>query len=447
MNDAVTLSPERRASEGQAASKLESGGRVVSLDQFRGYTVLGMILVNFIGGFAVVHSVFKHNDNYFSYADSIMPSFHFAVGYAYRLTMLKRLGQLSRGLTYWSYARRSLALIFLAALLFGGGEAIQKWAQFSAFPEGWPETGSAGFAATFLAQWRVYLAHLLKSNLWNTFAIIGATQLLVLPLVATGPRVRMAALIGLGIGHALLCYWFNWGFVRGDPANWMVQLWRTGGDRSWDGGFFGPLCWAVPMLGGTLAYDLARRSPGARTSARRLFGVGAGMMVLAYLLSCPTRLFDVKYGAVPNPRMARDAANPFIPAPQAWQNRTLVSLLAEPPFVAPPPSKVRLENYWMMCKQIPTLSFIWFAAGFAFALYGLFVMICDIGGWQCGVFRTFGTNPLAAYCLHEVISFQFSRVMPPDSPLWYCTLGFAAFFAATYVCVRALEKARIFIRL
>ena len=65
------------------------GNRIASLDQFRGYTVAGMFLVNFIGGFAVVN-VLKHHNTYCSYADTIMPQFLFAVGFAFRLTFGRR---------------------------------------------------------------------------------------------------------------------------------------------------------------------------------------------------------------------------------------------------------------------------------------------------------------------------------------------------------------------
>ena len=44
-------------------------GRIVSMDQFRGYTVAGMCVVNFLGGLQAIHPVLKHNNNYFSYAD------------------------------------------------------------------------------------------------------------------------------------------------------------------------------------------------------------------------------------------------------------------------------------------------------------------------------------------------------------------------------------------
>ena len=65
------------------------------MDQFRGYTVAGMFLVNFVGGLAAFPEVLKHHNGhpYFSYADTIMPSFMFAAGFSYRLTVLRRLGQ------------------------------------------------------------------------------------------------------------------------------------------------------------------------------------------------------------------------------------------------------------------------------------------------------------------------------------------------------------------
>jgi predicted acyltransferase len=68
----------------------QASRRIVSLDQFRGYTVAGMLLVNFIGGFTAVPAIFKHHNTYCSYADTIMPQFFFAVGFAYRLTFLRR---------------------------------------------------------------------------------------------------------------------------------------------------------------------------------------------------------------------------------------------------------------------------------------------------------------------------------------------------------------------
>ena len=94
-----------------------NSSRIVSMDQFRGYTVVGMILVNYIGEFARVHPVFKHNNTYFSYADSIMPAFHFAVGFAFRLTFLRRLEKTGRQATYGHFIKRNLGLILLSLVL------------------------------------------------------------------------------------------------------------------------------------------------------------------------------------------------------------------------------------------------------------------------------------------------------------------------------------------
>ena len=71
--------------------------RIVSMDQFRGYTVAGMFLVNFVGGLAAFPEVLKHHNGqpYFSYADTIMPSFMFAAGFSYRLSALRRLASRS----------------------------------------------------------------------------------------------------------------------------------------------------------------------------------------------------------------------------------------------------------------------------------------------------------------------------------------------------------------
>jgi uncharacterized membrane protein YeiB len=54
-------------------SQTAEQGRIVSLDQFRGYTLLGMFFVNFCGRFEVIPAVFKHHNTYCSYADTIMP--------------------------------------------------------------------------------------------------------------------------------------------------------------------------------------------------------------------------------------------------------------------------------------------------------------------------------------------------------------------------------------
>src|SRR6266436_4353694 len=99
-------------------STAASPARIVSMDQFRGYTVAGMFLVNFVGGLQAFPEVLKHHNGhpYFSYADTIMPSFLFAAGFSYRLTALRRLAQLSAGAAYRRFVVRSLGLVLVSMI-------------------------------------------------------------------------------------------------------------------------------------------------------------------------------------------------------------------------------------------------------------------------------------------------------------------------------------------
>ena len=71
-----------------AETNQASAPRIQSLDQFRGYTVVGMFCVNFLGDYWKnwpILSQLEHHNTHFDYADSIMPSFFFAVGFAFRV--------------------------------------------------------------------------------------------------------------------------------------------------------------------------------------------------------------------------------------------------------------------------------------------------------------------------------------------------------------------------
>ena len=90
--------------------------RIASVDQFRGYTVAGMCLVNFLAPFLSVPAQLKHNESWFSYADSIMPSFFFVVGYSFRLTYLRHRIATTWPQTAKAYLRRSLVLFLLSLI-------------------------------------------------------------------------------------------------------------------------------------------------------------------------------------------------------------------------------------------------------------------------------------------------------------------------------------------
>ena len=119
---------------------------------------------------------------------------------------------------------------------------------------------------------REFVARLIKADLWEVLAIIGVSQILIMPVIAAGSRVRVATLAAFVALHVLLSYSFNFDFVYGRP-NWMDAYWGAAKARAWDGGFFGLLSWSSIMLAGTLAYDVVERHAPGR-AAWRLLGWG-----------------------------------------------------------------------------------------------------------------------------------------------------------------------------
>jgi predicted acyltransferase len=399
----------------------------VSLDQFRGYTVAGMILVNYVGDFALTHPVLKHHNTYFSYADTIMPAFHFAVGFALRLTLLRRIARAGRRDAYLRVVRRCLGLILLSTVLdfATSGQRFQNWTDLR----------RTGLWAT--------LAGPLKCDFWETLAIIGVTSLWVLPVMAAGVRVRVAFLVACAALHALLAHFLYFDFLNARP-NILDPYWGAARVRGLDGGPLGFLAWAVPQLVGSLAYDAITAGPGGR-AARRLFAWSVLLMGGGYGLSCLATVYPrTEPPTVREERMVV-ARSPVLPPVRAGESPD--AALAEPPFVQPAADEQRQLNYWLMDKRVVTLPFNLFATGFCLAVYALFVLLCDVGHWQAGLFRTFGQNALAAYLIHEVVGKAVGGFAPPDSPLGWLAVIFTVYAGITYLFVRYLEKNGIYLRM
>ncbi len=81
------------------------------------------------------------------------------------------------------------------------------------------------------------------------------------------------------------------------------------------------------------------------------------------------------------------------------------------------------------------------------ALYGVFVLGCDVGKLSVGLFRTFGQNPLAAYLIHHLVTHTVLAVVPKDSSLPWVLFGLSFSFGTTYLFVRFLEKRELYLRL
>jgi predicted acyltransferase len=247
-----------------------SQGRITSLDQFRGYTVAGMLLVNFIGGFQTVGAIWKHHNTYCSYADTIMPQFFFAVGFAFRLTFPRRVQRLGRGPAWRAAIGRSLGLILLGLVIYHLDGDVKSWADLV-------DLGPGGF-----------FARAFQREPFQTLVHIGVTALWILPVIGAGTNARVMFLVFSAVFHLGLSYRF-----------YFEHAWRL---PVIDGGPLGFLSWSIPTLVGTLACDAVAgsRERSGRHAIPHLAAWSVVLMALGYGLSCLG-------GSVPGPPFVEPA--------------------------------------------------------------------------------------------------------------------------------------------
>ncbi|QEH33486.1 hypothetical protein OJF2_19880 [Aquisphaera giovannonii] len=234
---------------------VDSPTRIASLDQFRGYTVVGMLLVNFVGGFQAVGAIWKHHNTYCSYADTIMPQFFFAVGFAYRLTFLRRVASLGVEPAVRAVVVRCLGLILIGLVLYHLDGKAASWADLRR-----------------IGPWGV-LAGAFRREPFQTLVHIALTSLWILPVIGAGPAWRLAFLASSAGLHLALSRLFYFEHA------WSVPV--------IDGGPLGFLSWAIPTLAGSFAYDVVKGADGSRLRPLgRLVGWAVSLMLAGYGLSC-----------------------------------------------------------------------------------------------------------------------------------------------------------------
>jgi predicted acyltransferase len=413
--------------------------RLQSLDQFRGYTVAGMFLVNFLGGYEMCPQIWRHTHDYCSYADTIMPHFLFAAGFALRLSFLKHQ-QHGGGREAWLRMLRraiGLSLVAIAWYSFDGWEGIWRSIQ----EQGWQTT----------------LANCAKRNWMQTLLHIAITSVWIMPVLWAPISIRVAYAAASAAAHIALSYWFNFLWVNGVP----------GGVNGIDGGPLGFLTWSIVSIAGTWACDVclaAKRAaaPGQPTDLgpAMLKMMIAGWLIagLGWLFSCGTTIYNVQ----PDPNLSSEqsealrnvkfAENPVIPSKEqlaAWKYQP-----AEPPFYPPPPISERKWNYWMMSQRAGTLSYLTFSAGFSLLVFTVFVWLADVKKIRVGVFRTLGVNALAGYMLADLASpiarklvGAFGAPLSKQSPPLEVWTAFVLHFLIVYGVLRLMEWRKVYFRM
>jgi predicted acyltransferase len=208
----------------------QTPARILSIDQYRGFAVVSMIVVNFAGQFDVMPWWVKHHHTGFSFADVVAPVFLFVVGMGFRLSFTRRLRENSLAAVRRKALRRYLILTGLG-MVYGGFH--------------------------------------LKAAVWDALTDIGISGLLALPFIHRGPVMRTgAALVYLGIYQALFSLTGYGGWVMAHSIN---------------GGPLGPLSWVFILLMGTVCMDLLRQYRRRGILAGCLAGgaalIGAGLFL------------------------------------------------------------------------------------------------------------------------------------------------------------------------
>jgi hypothetical protein len=303
--------------------------------------------------------------------------------------------------------RRNLGLILVGLVVYHLDGKYEFWSQLRhQLDQGWWE----------------FLKSALARDPFQTLVHIAVTSIWVMSVIAAGPFVRVAFMLGSAALHLYLSHQFYYDWVWTRPGI--------------DGGPLGFMTWTIPLLAGSFAYDfLAQDSKAA--AIFKTFAWGVVLMIAGYAFSC--------VNTVTPPNHAEGAG--------------INAYLVEPPFVAPPrgfnpkekgvdPAEAaRHMNMWTMSQRAGSISYLTFSAGFSLALYALFILLCDVGGLQIGLFRTLGSNALAAYIIHGMVEAFVKPYSPKDAPLWFALSSFGVFFAITYLFLRYMEKHKMYLRL
>lgn len=220
--------------------------RLQSLDHVRGFAILGMIAVNFLGPFTVMPEWLRHHQYGFSFAETIAPLFVFVAGMGFRISFLGKVKAVGLAKTRRTTARRFALLVLLGGFCYA-------------------------FATYFsLERNTEFFQNYFSWGLWEPLVYIGYAGLLSVLVADKAPLIRF--------GYAVLLLLLFQGISDLTPYGPWLQ--KNGGG----GGPLGGLSWTFPFLFGTIAADTIKMTGAGNILSRILFSA-ASLMSTGVILS------------------------------------------------------------------------------------------------------------------------------------------------------------------
>ena len=365
-----------------APPRTEPGGRVLSLDQFRGFVVLYSFILPMLGALDLMPPVFKHMNSFFSLQDATMPMFYVAIGFAMQLTLGKLLRRSGFRVVALKQIKRSWTL-FIIGMVYNSVDGFESWYGDDGMQQSW-----------YTIFWRPWF--------FTTLTIIPVAQLVILPVIGRPWATRAAYAVVLAVLYSVGQYYF-----------WFEYMFHYA-----DGGLFGTLSWGWVMLVGSFLDDFitwARRDRKARglrsldRASLKQVGLGVAVLLLGAgaLMGAGVAYTTIRQDLSPVCFDLGTAGRPAVPcAPYGIVNV---------PFVMPDPPYISMFS---MSQWSSSFSMQAFGAGWGVLVYTVFYVLADELGAAWSLLTVLSQNALLHYMLRDFV-FTFIRdIFPSDAPLW-----------------------------
>jgi len=164
--------------------------RVNFIDDYRGFAIISMIIVNYLAFYPSTPTWLKHAKGIgYTFADLVAPLFLFALGIMYRTSFIRRIKKMGLKSSYLSMSRRYLIIMFIGFL----GSAIAKtsisydWGILQAI-------GLAGILALpfLLLQWKLRLLSIAILAIFYQFIILTNFSDLIVNAKHGGPLASIS---------------------------------------------------------------------------------------------------------------------------------------------------------------------------------------------------------------------------------------------------------------